>query len=54
MKNNLAEAPTLLRGEDLYLKSGGVALYTENAKNSYFDDFKAEQVDCFQDPFDPE
>ena len=41
LKNNILEAPLILKGEDLYLKSGAVALFTENAFNTYFDDFAA-------------
>lgn len=43
-----------MRGEDLYLKSGTVGLTTDNARDTYFDNFKVEPVTCFIDPFDPE
>ena len=29
--------PVVLKGEDLYLKSGNIALFTDNASGSYFD-----------------
>lgn len=59
MENPLGQAdinvaPILLRGEDLYLRSGSFALTTDNAKNTYFDGVKIWPIDCFVDPFDPE
>lgn len=41
-----------MKGEDLYIKSGSVALTTDNAKDSYFDNFKVDPIPCFVDPFD--
>lgn len=47
--NNL---PIVLRGEDLYLKSGSVGLLTENCSGSMFDSFRVTPEDCFNDDFD--
>jgi len=47
--NNL---PVVLRGEDLYLKSGSVGLLTENCSGSMFDSFRVTPEDCFNDDFD--
>ena len=43
-----------MKSEDLYLKSGSIALTTDNSKDTYFDDYKIEPLECYVDPFDPE
>lgn len=40
-------AEIVLRGEDLYLKSGYVGLITDNARDSYFTDFSVTPLACF-------
>ncbi len=44
----------MLKGDDLYIKSGKIALTTDNALDTYFDSFKVEPLPCYVDPFDPE
>ncbi len=51
-RNILENAPIVLRAEDLYIKSGAIALTTDNSKGNFFDNFKVESLVCFQDPFD--
>ena len=46
--------PEVLRGEDLYLKSGSVALLTDNAFGTLFDKLNVIHTDCTPDPFDSE
>lgn len=44
----------MLKGEDLYIKSGMMGLMTDNVQGAMFDEYKIDHVDCFVDPFDPE
>jgi hypothetical protein len=44
--------PKVLKGEDLYLKSGQMGLLTDNIQGAMFDSYKIDHVDCFIDPFD--
>ena len=46
--------PIILRGEDLYLKSGQNGLLTENAAGAMFDGFKIDHEDCFVEESDSE
>jgi hypothetical protein len=46
--------PIVVKGEDLYLRSGSVGLMTENCSGSMFDNYKVEPEDCFVDNFDPD
>lgn len=53
-KNAIDGAEIVLRGEDLYLKSGYVGLQTDYTRDAYFTDFSIEPLACFQDPYEPE
>jgi len=43
----LNNAPLVIRAEDLYIKSGAIALTTDNSKGNYFDNFRVESLACF-------
>lgn len=44
--------PIILKGEDLYLKSGQNGLATENTAGAMFDSFFIDHEDCHLDEFD--
>jgi len=45
-------APVILKGEDLWIKSGSTGLQTDMVKGAMFDAYKVTHEDCFVDPFD--
>lgn len=50
--NKYGNAALVLRGEDLWIKSGSSGLQTDMVKGAMFDFYKVTHEDCYVDPFD--
>lgn len=47
-----SNAPVVLKGEDLWIKSGSSGVMTDMVQGAMFDNYSVQHEDCFVDPFD--